>query len=42
MGPVNVEHTEPQTSILGFDLHFGTESGWKWMFIQRIRQEEQR
>lgn len=33
MGPVNVEHTEPQTSILGFDLHLGTESELKWKFI---------
>lgn len=26
MGPENVAHTELQTSILGFDLHFGSES----------------
>lgn len=29
MAPVNLEHREPRTSILGCDLHFGTESGWK-------------
>lgn len=26
MATINVEHTELQTSILGFDLHLGNES----------------
>lgn len=40
MDPVNVEYAESQTSIHGFDLRFGTESGWKWMCVQSVRQKD--